>query len=215
MPPPARAVRALPPAEAPGAPRRRQARSAATRERLLDAAIEAFIAQGYAALTTTEVCRRARLSQGALFKHFASKAGLVGATAERLFAALIEDFRAAFAEVPAQGDGLGVALRQLVRTFGERRLLAALELYTAARTDPVLRAQLAPVLVRHRANLLREARELFPRAAASNPDFDAIVDAVIAALQGAALGGLVHEDPEAARRSFAWLERIVRGELEG
>ena len=71
------------------------------------------------------------------------------------------------------------------------------------------------MLARHRANLLREARELFPRAAASNPDFDAIVDAVIAALQGAALGGLVHEDPEAARRSFAWLERIVRAELEG
>ena len=215
MPPPARAVRVLPPAEEPAAPRRRQARSVATRERLLDAAIEAFVAQGYAALTTTEVCRRARLSQGALFKHFSSKAGLVGATAERLFAALIEDFRAAFAEVPAQGDGLGAALRQLVRTFGERRLLAALELYTAARTDPVLRAQLAPVLARHHANLLREARELFPRAAASNPDFDAIVDAVIAALQGAALGGLVHEDPEAARRSFAWLERIVRAELEG
>ncbi len=215
MPPPARAVRVLPPAEEPAAPRRRQARSAATRERLLVAAIEAFVAQGYAALTTTEVCRRARLSQGALFKHFSSKAGLVGATAERLFAALIEDFRAAFAEVPTQGDGLGAALRQLVRTFGERRLLAALELYTASRTDPVLRAQLAPVLARHHANLLREARELFPRAAASNPAFDAIVDAVIAALQGAALGGLVHEDPEAARRSFAWLERIVRAELEG
>jgi AcrR family transcriptional regulator len=215
MPPPARAVHVLLPAGEPAAPRRRQARSVATRERLLDAAIEAFVAQGYAALTTTEVCRRARLSQGALFKHFSSKAGLVGATAERLFAALIEDFRAAFAEVPALGDGLGAALRQLVRTFGERRLLAALELYTAARTDPVLRAQLAPVLTRHHANLLREARELFPRAAASNPDFDAIVDAVIAALQGAALGGLVHEDPEAARRSFAWLERIVRAELEG
>jgi AcrR family transcriptional regulator len=210
MPP---AVRVLSAPAEPALPRRRQARSVATRERLLDAAIETFVAQGYAALTTTEVCRRARLSQGALFKHFSSKAGLVGATAERLFAALIEDFRAAFAELPRQGDGLGAALRQLVRTFGERRLLAALELYTAARTDPVLRAQLAPVLARHHANLLREARELFPRAAAANPDFDAIVDGVIAALQGAALGGLVHEDPEAARRSFAWLERIVRAEL--
>jgi AcrR family transcriptional regulator len=204
----------------PSAPeaRPRQARSLATRARLLDAAIETFVAQGYAALTTTEVCRRARLSQGALFKHFASKAGLVGAMAERLFAALIEDFRAAFAEAATPGgtlgDGLGAALRQLVRTFGEQRLLAALELYTAARTDPVLRAQLAPVLARHHANLLREARELFPQAAASNPDFDAIVDTVIAALQGVALGGLVQEDADAARRSLAWLERLVRAELE-
>lgn len=197
------------------APRPRQARSVATRARLLDAAIETLVAQGYAALTTTEVCRRAQLSQGALFKHFASKAGLVGAMAERLFAALIEDFRAGFAQAPEPGDDLGAALRQLVRTFGEPRLLAALELYTAARTDPVLRAQLAPVLARHHANLLREARELFPRAAASNADFDAIVDGVIAALQGGALGGLVQADADAARRSLAWLERLVRSELEG
>jgi len=42
-----------------------------------------------------------------------------------------------------------------------------------------------------------------------------IVDTVIAALQGGALGGLVDEDPEAARRSLAWLERLVRAELAG
>ena len=79
----------------------------------------------------------------------------------------------------------------------------------------VLRAQLAPVLARHHANLLREARELFPRAAEANRDFDAVVDTVIAALQGAALGGLVRADAEAAKRSLAWIERLLRAELEG
>jgi AcrR family transcriptional regulator len=194
--------------------RPRQARSLATRARLLDAAIETLVAQGYAALTTTEVCRRARLSQGALFKHFASKAGLVGAMAERLFAALIEDFRAGFAAIPSGGDRLDAALGQLARSFAEPRLLAALELYTASRTDPVLRAQLAPVLERHHANLLREARELFPEAAAANPDFDAVVDAVVATLQGEALGGLVTADAGVGPRSLAWLARRVRAELE-
>jgi len=210
-----RPVRALASPIAVVTARPRQARSLATRVRLLDAAIETLVAQGYAALTTTEVCRRARLSQGALFKHFASKAGLVGAMAERLFSALIEDFRAAFGAVGRQGDRLGAALGELARSFGEPRLLAALELYTAARTDPVLRAQLAPVLARHHANLLREARELFPEAAVANPDFDAVVDTVIAALQGGALGGLVAADAGTAQRSLAWLERLVRAELEG
>lgn len=210
-----RAVHTLVPPLAASSVRPRQARSLATRARLLDAAIETLVAQGYAALTTTEVCRRAGLSQGALFKHFESKAGLVGALAERLFSALIEDFRASFAGAGAPGDRLAAVLEQLARSFREPRLLAALELYTAARTDAVLRAQLAPVLARHRANLLREARELFPRAAHANRDFDAIVDTVIAALQGAALGGLVTADPESARRSLAWLERLLRAELEG
>ena len=196
----------------PAEPRPRQARSVATRARLLDAAIESLVEHGYGGLTTTEVCRRASVSQGALFKHFSSKAGLVGAMAERLFAALIEDFRAAFAAAAPGGD-LASALRQLARTFAEPRLLAALELYTAARTDGVLRAQLAPVLARHHANLRREARELFPRAAAENPEFDAIVDSVIGALQGGALGGLVRADADAERRSLAWLERVVRAEL--
>jgi AcrR family transcriptional regulator len=210
-----RAVQLLEPAPGARAERPRQARSLATRARLLDAAIATLVAQGYAALTTTGVCRRAGLSQGALFKHFESKAGLIGAMAERLFAALIEDFRDGFAGTAAPGDRIGAVLERLAHSFREPRLLAALELYTAARTDAVLRAQLAPVLARHRLSLLREARDLFPRSAEANRDFDAIVDTVIAALQGAALGGLATADPESARRSLAWLERLLRSELEG
>jgi AcrR family transcriptional regulator len=211
----ARPARALASATPAPPARPRQARSLATRTRLLDAAIETLVAQGYAALTTTEVCRRAGLSQGALFKHFESKAGLVGALAERLFAALIDDFRAGLGRSARPEDQLGSALGELARSFREPRLLAALELYTAARSDGVLRARLAPVVARHRDNLLREARELFPRAAHANRDFDAIVDTVVAALQGAALGGLVTADPESARRSLDWLERLLRAELEG
>ena len=211
----ARPAHALSPAPPTPTPRPRQARSLATRARLLDAAIETLVAQGYAALTTTEICRRAGLSQGALFKHFESKAGLVGALAERLFAALIDDFRAGFGRAARPEDRLGSALDELARSFREPRLLAALDLYTAARSDGRLRARLAPVVARHRANLLREARELFPRAAEANPEFDAVVDNAIGALQGAALGGLVATDAEAARRSLAWLERVLRAELEG
>ena len=51
-----------------------QARSVATRRRLLDAAVETLLSLGLARTSTTEVCRRAGVSQGALFKHFASKA---------------------------------------------------------------------------------------------------------------------------------------------
>jgi AcrR family transcriptional regulator len=199
----------------PSGSRPRQARSLETRARLLDAAIETLVAHGYGGLTTTAVCQRAGLSQGALFKHFASKAGLVGAMAERLFAALIHDFRDAFEPRGAPDERLSAVLTRLAAVFAEPRLLAALELYTASRSDAVLRAQLEPVLARHHANLLAEARALFPRAAATNPGFAAIVDGVIAAFQGMALASLVRRDPEAERRSLAWLERGLRAELSG
>jgi len=85
------------------APQRRtqQERREATRRRLLDAAVEELIQTGYIRLRTAEVCRRAELSQGALFKHFATKAELVGATARHLFSLLLKDYQKLFAEAAA------------------------------------------------------------------------------------------------------------------
>ena len=62
-------------------PRRtQQQRREETRGRLLAATQTALVERGYAGTTTTEVCRRAEVSQGALFKHFASKGELLAAT---------------------------------------------------------------------------------------------------------------------------------------
>ena len=98
-------------------------------------------------------------------------------------------------------------------SFEEPRLLAALELYAVARTDPVLRAALAPVLVAHRDNLRAEARQLLPEWAGEH--LDDLVDRVMAAFQGAALGGLASPDPRADARTAALVERSVRRELAG
>ncbi|MGI9592498.1 MAG: TetR/AcrR family transcriptional regulator [Myxococcota bacterium] len=186
-----------------------QARSRATRLRLLEAAIDTLIARGHAGASTTEICQRARVSQGALFKHFRSKRELLAETVEHLFARLIADFEAAFAALPEQPDRVAAAVRLLRETFAEPRLLAAFELYTAARTDEGLRAVLAPVMAAHRGNLRRAAERLFPAARR----IDVVADAVVAAVQGAALGALVLPEPAAEARSLAWLEEVARQEL--
>jgi AcrR family transcriptional regulator len=61
-----------------------QARSLATRRRLLDAAADQLISGGYAALTTVEVAQRAGVSRGAFLHHFPTRASLVAATVEHL-----------------------------------------------------------------------------------------------------------------------------------
>jgi len=153
------------------------------------------------------------VSQGALFKHFPTKGVLIAAATRHLFAELVEDFGRSFtAASRAETDRVAVVLAVLRATFAQPRLLAALDLYTAARTDPELRAWLAPAVAEHRENLRRVARSLFPEATGL-PDFDALVDTVISALQGAALGGLVVEDPEGESRGLAVVERLVRSEL--
>jgi AcrR family transcriptional regulator len=187
-------------------------RSATTRARLLDATIDALAAGGYARTTTPEVCRRAGVSQGALFKHFPTKAELVSAAAERLFAALIADYRGAFAAAADEGDRVGAAVRLLGGVFRQPRLQAAFELYVAARTDPELAARLRPVAERHGVNLREQARALFPEAPRGR-GFEDAIDVVVSALQGAALGGDALRDDARDERLLASLIRLARAAL--
>ncbi len=191
----------------------KQARSVATRLRILDAAIDVLVECGYAGTTTPEVCRRAEISQGALFKHFPAKTDLLGATVEHLFGRMVEDFAGTFAAVPRKGDRIRKALELLWRTFQEPRLQAAFELYVAARTDAGLREVLVPVLENHRENIRVEARRLFPEAAAGGARFDQTVDSMMATLQGAALTAELVPNPGDPKLYLEILERFARREF--
>lgn len=192
------------------APQRRtqQERRETTRRRLLDAAVEELIQSGYVKFRTAEVCRRAELSQGALFKHFATKAELVGATAAHLFSMLIGDYEKLFTEAAADKDPIGTSLTLLWRTFNGPLPKAAVELLAAARTDPELAATLSPVIAEHRANLRLSARTLFP-ALAERPNFDAHVRMLHDAMHGAILWTLVTRD-DAADDMVSYLSVLTR-----
>jgi AcrR family transcriptional regulator len=194
----------------PGTRRTQQERTSETRSRLLAATQQALVERGYAGTTTTEVCRRAGVSQGALFKHFASKGELLAATAEQLFANLIDAYRETLPSWAGVEDRAAAAVELLWDVFEDPRLLAAIELYAAARTDRELAARLAPVADRHGDNLRRLARELFPEAAARRPDFDAVVSVVVQAIQGATLGSLASRDRSDFAPMLALLTDFVR-----
>ena len=85
--------------------RRSQAeRSAATREALLDAAIECLIDEGYASTTTSAVAVRAGLSRGAHLHHFQTRTALVGAAVEQLATRWMGELREATATLPDGPD---------------------------------------------------------------------------------------------------------------
>lgn len=166
--------------------RRTQAeRRATTRTKLLDAVLDELVAVGHASLTTPAVCRRAGVSQGALFKHFATKAGLVSAAIEHLFAGLVADYGRSFATASSAGEPVERGVALLWQVFQDPRLLAAYDLYTAARTDAELRANLSVVVRSHGEALHELAAMLFG-------DFPperlrAVVDVTILAMQGLVL----------------------------
>jgi AcrR family transcriptional regulator len=67
---------------------RRAQQSAATRERIVEAAAEAFAERGYRGASTREIAARAGTNQGLITYHFRSKDELWRAAAYRIFSAL-------------------------------------------------------------------------------------------------------------------------------
>lgn len=214
------------------APAPKQRRSQATRARLLDAAIASLVEDGLAGTSTPRVATRAGVSQGALFKHYPSKDQLLAAAVEAILAGFVADFRdyiavdlraatrAAAARGPSDaapavdpGDLVAPACAALWRIFRRPEMRAVFEVYVAAHTDDALAARLEPILDRHRTQIVTEARRLFPVSAAL-PDFDDAVDAIVYAMQGAALGLFAPTRIAAAEAPhLAFLERLARREL--
>jgi len=195
----------------PRARRTQQERRDATRLKLLDATLECLMELGYARLTTLAVAQRADVSQGALFKHFPTKAGLLGAAIEHLFPRLIDEYRAGFNGLPAAPEErIAEAIERLWRIYQRPELLAAIELYVAARTDPELASALSVVDPPHRRHLHLVARELFPDVAATQPGFDALIELILNAVQGAAIGGAALPANPDHPRMLALLTQFAR-----
>jgi AcrR family transcriptional regulator len=68
----------------------RQARSEATRRKILDAAVELFSAAGFAATGLGDIIERAELTKGALYYHFDSKESLGSAIVQEAAARVFE-----------------------------------------------------------------------------------------------------------------------------
>jgi AcrR family transcriptional regulator len=192
-----------------------QARAHATRARLVEAAAECLSASGYQGTTTQSVAVRAGVSQGALFKHFPSKASLLSASVAHVLGRLV----VAFANDPALStitllpieQRIGPAVRALFKIFRRDEMQAVFEVYMAARTEPSLGEALGPILEHHRLRILEQADKIFPEMA-SAPAFAPAVDAVVYAMQGVIIGMFTADD-RAEAHHLAFFERLARNEL--
>lgn len=116
-------------------------RSHETQNKLLDATIACLIQRGYSGTSTTAVCKAAGVSRGAQLHHFPTKASLLSAAIEHLFATRHEEFRDSFAGCA----DLEEAFERLWKIYVGDSLCAWMELLVASRTDENLRAQLREV----------------------------------------------------------------------
>jgi AcrR family transcriptional regulator len=203
--------------------RTQQERREGTIRKLLDAATDTLIELGYAEASVQRICTRAELSQGALFRHFATREALMVAVGEDVGAKLLERYKKKFAALPKGANRSGQSPASLDgvhegrRRFGEGRtevndVPAAMrlvrdacrsrlnqawyELEIAARTNDNLQKALEPVARRYYADISAAARELLPELASKlGPSFDVLVATVIAVFDGETMHRFVVKEP--------------------
>ncbi|WP_240505327.1 TetR/AcrR family transcriptional regulator [Nocardia mangyaensis] len=125
-------------------PRRtQQERRAATVAKLVEATIAAIGEVGYQRATVQEICGRAELSVGAMFRQFDSRLDLVVRASEEIFARQLAGFGLLMDQLDTHANGISAALRYLREAQFSPTTHALREIYLAARSDAELRDRIA------------------------------------------------------------------------
>ncbi len=181
-------------------------RSTATQRKLLDAAASVLIQQGYANLTTTKICKGAGVSQGALFKHYASKMKLIAALAEDLYSSLALEFKTLFENHPPGCDIIHQSIQDLWTVFSSKKQLASYDLTIASRTDPMLKEILDPIVLTHRERIQKIADSVSIKIDMEKNKFYALADFILMAIQGTVINSIASPEPDAIEKRLKYIE---------
>jgi AcrR family transcriptional regulator len=188
-------------AKAARQPRRTQRqRRDATVAKLIDGAITALTELGFVRATVKEICARAGVSDGGMFRHFDTRLDLIIAAAESIAQRTAGDIehRVATAEVGDQALPVVIAvLRESARSSGNR---VWHELLAAARTDDELRRRLEPTTRRYIHDVRRCVARLPGMDAIPPEQFDLWLPLLIHLFDGEAIFSIVAPNPQAEDR---------------
>ncbi|MGK8485420.1 TetR/AcrR family transcriptional regulator [Nocardia asiatica] len=180
----------------------KQDRSRATRQRLLEATIDCLAEMGWAAATVAVVAERAGVSRGAAQHHFPTREDLITAALEYMF-----DTRSGQAVQEAEtlvelGDGIArteAVVAGLVESYTSPLFKAALQVWTHAAADPVLRERIVPLEARFGRASHRRAIEALG-VDDSDPVTHHLVQATLDMARGLGLADVLTDD--SARRKL-------------
>ncbi len=191
--------------------RTQQQRREETIARLLEASIDTIIEVGYARASAAVIARRAEVSDGALFRHFATMGDFMAATAHEVMRRQLDLFTKQVAEIPADKPALEAALTILRDVTGNSTNTVMYELLIAARTDEKLRATLQDVLTEYAANIYDIARALPGADQFPEDSFAALVAIMTNTFDGAALVRAVLPQPDIEAKRIQVLAELLGG----
>lgn len=188
-------------AERPAVRRTQAERTAAMRNRLLDATVECLVTYGYAGTTTPRIAERAGVTRGAQVHHFRSKEDLVVAAVEHLAEQRIQAAIRQNGKLLAAPNPVDTVLEFLWDSHQGDMFIATIELWVASRTDDVLAREVSRVEPMVNSTLVTAIAQLLPDHAARRQVRNAVYTAMDA-LRGILIVSFVDRDPSQARRRW-------------
>ena len=181
------------------------------RERLIEATLDILLDSGYHRTTTTEIVKRAGVSRGALVHHFACKADLIAAAADKM----LDDATLEIEDLAARLAKMDITLKDFMdhlwEQFSGRLFYITIEYVTAARTDDELRVKLVPVVVRFHDALDSIWRRFFKKSRLTRAQVDMILNMTLCLLRGMGVQTVLRRDPEYYDGMLAvWRDILVR-----
>lgn len=185
-------------APTPRAPRVTK-RRAETRQRLLDAAFEAFAQEGFGRCTVEQICERAGYTRGAFYSNFTSLDELFLAMWEQRSAAMLRELSVVLDEV-AEVDDLHAGVERVLRAIplDDKWFRITYEFTAHALRNPALRRVMASREEAIVAALLPVWAALLDRAGRTVTDPRALGRALVAVHDGTGTQCLLEPDSSTA-----------------
>jgi AcrR family transcriptional regulator len=181
--------------------RSRQERAADSRALILDAAVACLVEYGYAGSSTLVIQAKAGVSRGRLLHHFPSRDGLLVAAAQHLAATRLEKTEQRAARVLGGETDTRQRVDQCIEllwsTFQEPHFWAAMELWTAARSNPALRDALRPEELGLRDAIRAVADRIWGADVCARPQYPQLRELLFTSMRGAALAYAFEDRPAA------------------
>lgn len=184
-------------------------RRASSHALILDAAVDLLVERGYCGTTTVAIQERAGVTRGRLLHHFPSRDAVLVAAAQHLADERIIEMEQWFEHTtdPDPGGGARVdrAVAWLWNTFRQPYFWAAMELWSAARTDEGLRHELASSERRLGRAIQHVVATMFGPVHSSHSEFDDVRELLFSSMRGVALTySVVERDPELDPHLTLW-----------
>lgn len=182
-------------------------RSAATRQKLIEATIQCLHERGYHQTSTVVVTQRAKVSRGAMLHHFPSKADLMMAAAEHIRQHRREAHVAHMEKFKTGREQFLQLIDVLWEEFQTPTGVARIELMLGSRTDPDLGPRFSALNLelerRHKDVIWARAQRLGIR---NRRKVDAFVQLYAAAVRGLAIDALWPQSMPDIRGAIALLK---------